>query len=363
MTTISGAQGGSLNFSTLNVANLFNHVSVQTSPESADYIRTPTSYTRLAGENLAFNGQGAPVDGIAFRLVQYINDEPVLSLTQMYVYADDLHAAVKSGDTDRFLSFVLSGNDRIFGTNAADQLWGLGGNDLISGRSGKDTLDGGAGDDILNGGKGADKIIGGTGLDIASYRLAEAGVTVSLSSVTRTGEATGDRFSSIEGLSGSDFGDRLTGSAGNNVLSGGAGGDVLTGLSGKDTISGGGGADVINGGALADTLSGGGGADRFVYAKTLESANGSSLRDVITDFDETMDVIDLSRIDAVKDVAGSSFTIIGGNGFTTAGQLRIIQSGEDVVLEMKTNSIGGAEMSILLEGVQASLLTSDNFIL
>jgi Ca2+-binding RTX toxin-like protein len=109
---------------------------------------------------------------------------------------------------------------------------------------GDNVLNGGAGNDILEGRGGADTLNGGSGFDFASYESSPGAVTVRLPGVgsdTQTAiatgaDATGDTFSSIEGLVGSRFDDHLTGNSLNNVLVGGLGNDILDGRGGIDTV-------------------------------------------------------------------------------------------------------------------------------
>jgi Ca2+-binding RTX toxin-like protein len=127
-------------------------------------------------------------------------------------------------------------------------------NSIIGGIA-ADVLNGMEGDDILEGGGDADMLNGGAGYDIASYAGSAAGVTVDLAQRTATGgDAAGDVFDSIEGITGSAFADMLTGDAGANRLSGGGGNDRLSGGAGDDILRGGGGNDVIDGGSGFDTM-------------------------------------------------------------------------------------------------------------
>ena len=156
------------------------------------------------------------------------------------------------------------GNDTLIGTAGRDVIAGLGGddvidggggNDLICGGDGNDQLFGGAGEDVLSGEAGDDVLDGAgqpaSGADFAAYDVSPAAVTANLT----TGKATGwgsDQLRGIEGISGSPFGDSLTGNGADNVLLGQRGNDRLNGLGGSDLISGTAGDDTMNGGAGAD---------------------------------------------------------------------------------------------------------------
>ncbi|EIM29456.1 calcium-binding protein [Microvirga lotononidis] len=153
-------------------------------------------------------------------------------------------------DGDRFSGIEnLTGsayNDQLAGDAGANRLDGNNGHDVLRGGAGFDTLDGGAGDDVLTGGSGADLLIGGSGFDVADYGDASFGVVASLAEAfLNTGDAAGDSYAAIEGLSGSAYADRLSGDEGGNRLSGGAGNDTLAGGAGNDTLAGGAGSDVF----------------------------------------------------------------------------------------------------------------------
>ena len=183
------------------------------------------------------------------------------------------------------------GNDYLTGAGGNDTLIGGGGRDVLQGGAGADSLDGGGlrdgvdysdsnaavtvdlskagpqvsggfasgdslvsieditgsafndkltGTDIKNymeGGAGADVIDGAGGFDYALYNSSAAGVTVNLATTgaqVSAGDAAGDVLKNIEGLDGSDFGDRLIGDANANGLYGEGGHDTLTGGAGSD---------------------------------------------------------------------------------------------------------------------------------
>jgi len=130
--------------------------------------------------------------------------------------------------------------------------------ETLKGTAGDDSLQGFGGDDLIVGGLGADIIDGGSGIDTATYADAASGVTVNLTTGRGTaGEASGDRFTSVENLTGSAFADNLSGNAFVNLINGGAGADLLFGCDGDDTLGGGDGADSVRGGNGNDTLTSG----------------------------------------------------------------------------------------------------------
>ena len=68
------------------------------------------------------------------------------------------------------------------------------------------------------------------GIDTASYAASKTAVNVDLQAHTSSGgDAAGDTLTSVENLTGSSYGDKLTGDAGNNALNGGAGADLTSG--------------------------------------------------------------------------------------------------------------------------------------
>ncbi len=148
--------------------------------------------------------------------------------------------------------------ERLVGSSFADRLSGNADANLLSGGAGNDTLVGRAGADTLIGGAAADWLDGGDGIDAASYSGSVAGaITVNLLLGTAAGgDAAGDRFVSIENVTGGNGNDTLTGNAQTNVLVGGLGDDLLSGGDGNDVLQGGAGTDTLDGGAGAyDTVS------------------------------------------------------------------------------------------------------------
>ncbi|SPF81790.1 calcium-binding protein [Pseudoprimorskyibacter insulae] len=208
-------------------------------------------------------------------------------------------------DFDDKLTGDVSANE-LSGFAGADTIAGNGGNDTILGGAGNDSLSGGANNDEIWGEAGNDTIDGGDGTDLVRYRSAGAGANVNLATGTATdGDGGNDSLTSIENAHGSDFGDTLTGNAGNNELSGFAGNDLLQGGAGVDTLLGGEGDDTIQGGdgddeiwgqAGADNIDGGAGANDLlryrddeagvtVNLTTGTATDGSGSTDTITNIE------------------------------------------------------------------------------
>jgi len=161
-----------------------------------------------------------------------------------------------SGSEGNDILFGGTGHDTSLGGLGADYIDGGDEADSLEGGGGSDTLVGGNGRDTLLGGDGSDALDGGKGVDFASYEKATSGVVVNLSDpMQNIGEAGGDTYTSIEGVAGSAYDDRIAGSAANNILYGYNGNDRLVGIAGDDLLIGGAGADRLEGGDGFDVAS------------------------------------------------------------------------------------------------------------
>ncbi|MBY0339263.1 MAG: FG-GAP-like repeat-containing protein [Acetobacteraceae bacterium] len=210
------------------------------------------------------------------------------------------------------LATGVTSND---GYGTTDTFTGM---DRVNGNAFADTLSGNSNGNNLNGRAGNDQLDGRLGYDTAEYYLASSGVVVNLQTGTASdGEGGTDTLVSIEGVTGSDFNDDLTGGSptigthiawlrggfgadtiragntwtgasytdqtegmiislaaggitsatlGNDVFVGAVRGiqmfgtfnDTLTGSSGDDVLAPSGGNDVVNGGTGSDWVSYGG---------------------------------------------------------------------------------------------------------
>ena len=129
--------------------------------------------------------------------------------------------------------------------------------------------------------------------------------------------------------------------SGNDTLFGNDAANLLAGGDGTDSIDGGGGNDKIVGGRGADTLTGGAGADLFQFLSNGDSGLGLN-RDVITDFQQGSDKIDLSALDATRYIGTSNFS-------GRAGEVRYASFDGGTIVELDTNGDRLADLQIGLD--------------
>jgi len=209
-------------------------------------------------------------------------------------------------------------------------------NNWLIGSNGNDYIKGFGGDDALKGGGGADQLWGGAGIDTAMYGDSQSFVWIDLMwGYGDFGDAEGDQFFSIENVSGSPYGDTLTGDNNANRLEGLNGVDYLTGNGGSDVLDGGYDDDVLDGGAGADTLIGGEGRDLAEYGRSPGSVH-VSLIDNIGLFNDA----DGDSFSGIEDIHGSFHwddVLIGDHGDNVLDGLY----GDDIL-----HGLGGADILI-----------------
>jgi cysteinyl-tRNA synthetase len=149
------------------------------------------------------------------------------------------------------------------------------------------------------------------------------------------------------------------GSTGDDVLRGSTGDDVLRGSTGDDVLGGGDGDDVLIGGLGRDVLRGGSGADEFDF-NSVRGSRGGAQWDVIGDFMEGVDKINLATIDAEYGSRNQRFHWVDKQNmdvaFTNdAGELRYSNG----ILSADPNGDGKADFQIKIIGK----LTTEDVIL
>ncbi len=157
----------------------------------------------------------------------------------------------------------------------------------------------------------------------------------------------------------------MHGGGGNDRLTGGNKADLLVGDGGNDSLNGGAGNDMLYGGADADTLigglgrdllHGGSGADIFEFNAINESGNTTRTADVIVDFVEGLDKIDLSSIPGVVGYAGPEL-----NTAVAPHSVFWTQSGGNTIVQVNATFDQTPDMLIVLIGLHT--LTANDFVL
>ena len=212
--------------------------------------------------------------------------------------------------------------------------------DILTAGTAGSTLNGGPGGDDLIGGPGSDILNGGAASDFADYRLATAGVTVTLA-ITTSQNTIGAGFDALVGI------EKLAGSSHDDHLSGDANANALYGMAGND---------VITGGAGQDTLGGGAGADSFILTAIGDSTVAAP--DHILDF-QSGDHIDLHMIDANTGVAGDQAFHLGATpghaGDIVVGPF----SGSYTVISLYINADASPDAEIILNGDHHAMTAAD----
>nr|WP_275044107.1 Ig-like domain-containing protein [Pseudomonas sp. TTU2014-080ASC] len=256
-------------------------------------------------------------------------------------------SGLKAGASNE--AYVLTAES---GTNAANAnigngIVGTGYNDTFFATLGTDKYEGAGGTETISG----VKVWSNTGgMDIVDYKLAGAGVSITVDLSNTSPQDTGfgtATFSNIEGIAGGAGNDTFTDNAGNNVFNGRGGADTFNLLhGGKDTLiyellandaTGGNGADIVNG---------------FTVGTYEATANA--------------DRIDVSGlfIGYVADADGAAHYINGvatlDPGETIMDYLSVVNSGGNTILNIDRDGTAGEFSSTPianLQGVTVDLLT------
>jgi Ca2+-binding RTX toxin-like protein len=274
-------------------------------------------------------------------------------------------------------------DDKLTGDGLDNKLSGLDGDDTLKGGGGSDILIGGAGNDVLEVDGIGDTVDGGEDTDTIILK-SDKGLEINLDSgfIDENANGAGITFGgvnswywdgighqkpsqphfpgdpvevvNVENVIGSSYDDDIYGDDLANSLSGGNGHDVLAGRGGDDILSGGNGNDIIHGGTGADLLTGGLHYDTFVFFSPDDSRIvGGKPEDVITDFQQGQDKIDLSRIDfALNDLLSLDNQNIGGTNYSYVG-----------IDENNNGVFDEGEFAIAVKVAAGTILTNDDFLI
>ena len=220
-----------------------------------------------------------------------------------------------------------AGNDRIRSFDGFDFLRGGDDDDLIDSGGGDDTVRGDSGNDIIRSGAGDDFVLGGDGDDV---------VRAGAGNDTIQGD---DPFNSgADRLFGNGGDDMIQGWAGDDRLYGGRGSDTLEGGDGDDALRGEAGQDRLEGGRGDDNLYGGENADVFVFTDEVIG------RDRIKDFEDGLDLLDLSRF------------------FWSEAEFLAALSQQAGGVRVDFGDLEGAARNVLIEGAVLADITADDVI-
>jgi len=308
---------------------------------------------------------------------------------KFFFFADGNSQTITGTDYDDVIDSLIGGDNRLNGGAGDDQLFGGAGDDILNGGTGEDLLLGGDGVDAVTyfdsahaisarldlgeitsngevdqissienvtasiyadyfitdaadnrirtlgdydwvvGSDGDDYYDGGNGEDTISYQNASSGVIVSLEQGRGLGgQAAGDRYVSVERVTGSSFVDTLYGSEGSENLRGLGGYDTFFAIGNasgtdKDRFFGGDGIDTVTyvqatSAIEASLLLGrgiSGWASRDLY-DSIENLNGSNFNDILTGDNGRNQFFGLSGNDTINTNGGVD-RITGGSGNDT----------------------------------------------
>lgn len=273
--------------------------------------------------------------------------------------------------TSRVISGT-TGTDNLTSTGSWEDTFKMTADDWVT-----DTIDGGAGIDTIDY-SGSRVAVHITLTDPTSLKGASGGsvtaeftedsITVNGTTYDWVHHQTVAQLTSIENATGSSHDDVLTGNSGDNKLDGGFGDDVVSGGAGDDAIIGNFGRDVLSGGADSDTFVFDGvvqsgwrydanGQLQYTTTEIIDSQADVGRADVITDFEQGIDHINLRGIDASISASGDqAFTFIGTAQFTGhAGELHEYFSGVNGahVVQGDVDGDAVADFSIVVQGLAA----------
>lgn len=296
---------GVFNFTGVTIANIENLTS-----SSGNLNQTVTlSGAQANGFNSINLGNGYDILNLTSDGLQALSNRALQGVEQISAASAgagvsiDLH---NQSSTENFTVYGSDFNDTLTGGAGIDTINGGADKDTIDGRAGDDQLNGQDDDDILNGGDGKDKLDGGNGNDT------------------------------------------LDGGVGDDDLKGQDGDDILIGGAGNDNLEGGDNTDVLYGGAGRDVMRGGADANIFRF-DAGDSTN--ALRDIIKDFQQGVDKIDLVSL------LGGTDLVFGGTTPTVDGVwYRQSDGNTHIYADINGNTV--AELVIQLNG-RYNLLATD----
>jgi Ca2+-binding RTX toxin-like protein len=190
----------------------------------------------------------------------------------------------------------------------------------ITGTARRDSIDGGGGNDWITPGEGADTVDGGANVDMVSFVDLAESVVVDLGAGTAISSGQTKILRNIENVTGSIFGDLITGDEGNNRIRGLGDYDWMVGSGGNDSYEGGTGRDTVayssaTSGVWASLVSRSGNVGQATgdTYDSIENLTGSSFADRLTGDNDRNVLRGLGGDDFIFGNGGND-TIDGGAG-------------------------------------------------
>ena len=285
-------------------------------------------------------------------------------------------ASLLNASTNKTMGIVMSDTAQGDTYVSIENLYSSGANDTLFGNSGNNTL---YGNGVMEGLGGSDYIYGLNNGTTATASYQHAGdARVSSTSGTGVianlygaftqgpaltgdaGDATGDTYTNIYNLIGSDYADTLIGNNANNVITGGAGNDVLEGMGGVDQLRGGAGTDTASYAHATD----------LVVADMGNTGTYTTVGDAAGDtFSGIEDIIGSKFADTLYGDGGDNVItggagndkIDGAGGFNTASYADIALGQGGVVANLSTSSaVSTADGTDTLNNIQGLLGSINN---
>ena len=328
---------------TLTVQSSETRITIESGVFNAGGVAVDTSGTELGSASVTYLQLGYATEGdvlltaVGDRL--YLDPQDRLEGRVFFGEGDDLFSSkgsslgrILAGHGNDTIAFL---NDSHFGTEATHtgRIFLQSGDDLATGAlPSPNQIYGGPGNDTITGGRLDDRLYG---------------------------QGDDDSLSGFEGA------DKLDGGPGADVIDGGDDPDTLIGGPGEDTIDAGHGGDRVWAGPGADDVRGGFGPDVFVIRSLDEIPVGPSFDqiEVIRDFEDNNDVIQLTRIDADTTTPGDqAFEFVSNAAFSgTPGELRFERIGMGTLVELDVDGDRSADGHFLISGYPS--LNASDFLL